>query len=173
MADRFTLADEQTRKDREGYIKSKVDKLKALPDRFTLADKQTDEYKTGFFRKLLGVDPFMTEGMRDVADATFNKRIPTKMMKKIRKQKKEAAEEMADLEFELGKKTKIPDQQGLSGLDTGKKQKSGDVILPQQEMLGKIDKGIKPKDPSLPRKSPMFSRGGRAAIRGFKFGGIK
>jgi hypothetical protein len=117
---------------------------------------QDDEYKTGFFRKLLGVDPFMTEDMRDVADATFNKRIPTKMMKKIRKQKKEAAEEMADLEFELGKQ-----------------QKSKDVILPQQEMLGKIDKGIKPKDPSLPRKSPMFSRGGRAAIRGFKFGGIK
>ena len=156
VADRFTLADEQTRKDREGYIKSKVDKLKALPDRFTLADKQTDEYKTGFFRKLLGVDPFMTEDMRDVADATFNKRIPTKMLKKIRKQKKEAAEEMADLEFELGKQ-----------------QKSKGVILPQKKMLGEIDKGIKPKDPSLPRKSPMFSRGGRAAIRGFKFGGIK
>tara|TARA_R100001015_G_C4584252_1_gene140356 strand:- start:189 stop:548 length:360 start_codon:yes stop_codon:yes gene_type:complete len=117
---------------------------------------QDDEYKTGFFRKLFGVDPFMTEDMRDVADATFNKRLPKKMKQKIQKQKKEAAEDMADLEFELGKK-----------------QKSGDVMLPQQRMLDNITKGIKPKDPSLPKKSPYFSRGGRAAIRGFKFGGIK
>ena len=122
--DRFTLADEQTEKDRKGFFKSKADKLKSFPDRFTLADEQTEKIKA-------------------------------------KRKRKKAAEDMADLEFELGKK-----------------QKSGDVILPQQESLGKITEGARPFSAvnpkgSLPRKSPYFSRGGRAAIRGFKFGGIK
>lgn len=129
---------------------------------------QDDEYKTGFFRKIIGKD-ILPKSLRDKYQFAFDN--PTLGMteedfenrrtKKAKKKRKKAAEDMADLEFELGKK-----------------QKSGDVILPQQEMLGKITEGAKPFSAvnpkgSLPRKSPYFSRGGRAAIRGFKFGGIK
>tara|TARA_Y100001972_G_scaffold112225_1_gene145789 strand:+ start:327 stop:674 length:348 start_codon:yes stop_codon:yes gene_type:complete len=95
--DRFTLADEQTDKDRKGYIENLTDKLKSFPDRFTLADEQNEKEREGLFESI----------------------------KKKKAKKKSAAEEMADLEFKLGKKQK------------------------------------------------GFSRGGRAAIKGFKFGGIK
>ena len=73
-----------------------------------MGDKKKGEYKTGFFNKLIGKDPFYTEGMRETADAQFNQRMPAHMKKKLKKQGKKAAIQMADTEYKLQKKYSNP-----------------------------------------------------------------
>ena len=73
-------------------------------------NNKKDEYQTGFFNKLIGRDPFYTEGMRETANAQFNQRMSDQMKKKLEKAKKKKQIKMADIEYQFSKNKKYTPQ---------------------------------------------------------------